>query len=41
MEQILAYQNVGAEELVIHWLDVDDIEGVRVLGEQVLPRVLN
>ena len=38
IEQISAYKDVGVEELMIHWIDINDIEGIQVLVEQVLPR---
>ncbi|HEX9372174.1 MAG TPA: TIGR03560 family F420-dependent LLM class oxidoreductase [Roseiflexaceae bacterium] len=34
-EQIAAYAAAGAEELMLQWLDQDDIEGLRALGQLV------
>jgi len=34
-EQIAAYVQAGAEELMLQWLDQDDIEGLRELAEVV------
>jgi alkanesulfonate monooxygenase SsuD/methylene tetrahydromethanopterin reductase-like flavin-dependent oxidoreductase (luciferase family) len=34
-EQISAYVQAGAEELMLQWLDQDDIEGLRALAEVV------
>jgi alkanesulfonate monooxygenase SsuD/methylene tetrahydromethanopterin reductase-like flavin-dependent oxidoreductase (luciferase family) len=36
---IRAYEEVGVDELVIKWFGVDDIEGLEVLGEYVLPHI--
>ena len=33
--QIAAYTQAGAEELMLQWLDQDDIEGLRDLAEVV------
>jgi F420-dependent oxidoreductase-like protein len=35
-EQIDAYRKAGVEELMLQWLDQDDIEGLRALAEVVL-----
>ncbi|MDP9379240.1 MAG: TIGR03560 family F420-dependent LLM class oxidoreductase [Chloroflexota bacterium] len=32
-----AYETAGIEELVVQWFGVDDIEGIELLAEQVLP----
>lgn len=37
--QIGTYAAAGAEELMLQWLDLDDIDGLRAFAEQVLPRV--
>jgi len=37
--QIKSYAAVGAEELMLQWLDLDDIDGLRAFAEQVLPHV--
>ncbi len=37
-EQIAEYTAVGVEELMLQWVDLDDIEGVRAFAEGVLPR---
>ena len=39
VEQIGAYAAAGVEELMLQWLDMDDIDGLRAFAEQVLPRV--
>ena len=39
MQQIRAYAEAGAEELVLQWLDLDDIEGLRAFARSVLPHV--
>jgi hypothetical protein len=36
-EQIAAYAAAGVEELMMQWLDLDDIEGLRVFAHTVLP----
>ena len=38
-EQIATYAAAGVEELMLQWLDLDDIEGLRAFAEQVLPRL--
>jgi F420-dependent oxidoreductase-like protein len=37
--QIQAYAAAGVEELMLQWLDLDDIERLREFARQVLPRV--
>jgi alkanesulfonate monooxygenase SsuD/methylene tetrahydromethanopterin reductase-like flavin-dependent oxidoreductase (luciferase family) len=37
--QIRAYADAGAEEIMVRWLDFDDLDGLRAFAEQVLPRV--
>jgi hypothetical protein len=39
VEQIGAYAAAGAEEIMLQWYDMDDIDGLRAFAEQVLPRV--
>jgi F420-dependent oxidoreductase-like protein len=39
IEQIQAYADAGVEELVLQWLDLDDIEGLRAFARSVLPHV--
>jgi alkanesulfonate monooxygenase SsuD/methylene tetrahydromethanopterin reductase-like flavin-dependent oxidoreductase (luciferase family) len=39
ISQIHAYADVGVEELIIQWFAVEDLEGLQVLAEQVLPHV--
>ena len=36
-EQIAAYADAGAQELMLQWLDLDDIEGLRAFAQTVLP----
>jgi F420-dependent oxidoreductase-like protein len=36
-EQIGKYADAGAEELMLQWLDLDDIDGLRTFARQVLP----
>lgn len=36
-EQIAAYAEAGVQELMLQWLDLDDIEGLRALARTVLP----
>ena len=38
-EQINVYSKVGADELVLQWLDLDDIDGLRAFATSVLPRI--
>ena len=39
VEQIGGYAAAGVEELMLQWLDLDDIEGLRGFARQVLPRL--
>ncbi len=39
VEQINAYGRVGADELVLQWMDLDDIDGLRAFATSVLPRI--
>ena len=39
LEQIIAYSKVGADELVLQWFDLDDIDGLRAFATSVLPRI--
>jgi hypothetical protein len=34
-----AYAAVGVEELMLQWLDLDDIDRLREFARQLLPRV--
>ena len=36
-EQLRAYEAAGVEEIMAQFLVVDDFEGIRVLGEEVVP----
>ena len=38
-EQLLAYGDVGVEEVTVQWWGFDDVEGLQILAEQVLPRL--
>jgi F420-dependent oxidoreductase-like protein len=37
LEQIKAYASAGVEELMLQWLDLDDIDGLRAFARSVLP----
>lgn len=37
VEMLRAYANAGAEELIIQWFGLEDIEGLEALAEKVLP----
>jgi len=37
--EIRAYVDAGVEELIIQWFGVEDLEGLQVLAEQVLPQL--
>jgi F420-dependent oxidoreductase-like protein len=39
VEQIGAYGRVGTDELVLQWMDLDDIDGLRAFARSVLPRM--
>lgn len=35
-EQIAAYEQAGATRIMVQWLDLDDLDGLRAMGEAVL-----
>src|SRR5215471_19042545 len=39
IEQINAYGKVGADELILQWFDLDDIDGLRAFATSVLPQL--
>lgn len=39
VEHIRAFADVGVEELMLQWLDLDDRDGLRAFAETVLPQV--
>ena len=39
VEAIRAYEAAGVQEIMIDWFDVDDVEGLQVLADEVLPRL--
>ena len=39
VDQIAAQAEAGVEELMLHWVDTDDMEGLQLLGEEVLPKI--
>jgi hypothetical protein len=39
ISQIRTYAAVGVEEFIIQWFAVDDLEGLQMLAERVLPHV--
>jgi F420-dependent oxidoreductase-like protein len=39
IEQIKTYDNVGVQELMLQWFDLDDIDGLRDFATSVLPHV--
>jgi alkanesulfonate monooxygenase SsuD/methylene tetrahydromethanopterin reductase-like flavin-dependent oxidoreductase (luciferase family) len=39
VEQIQRYSAAGVEEVTIQWMNLDDIEGLHLLAEEVLPHV--
>src|SRR5260221_579602 len=39
IEQIKAYDNAGADELMLQWWDLDDIDGLRAFARNVLPQI--
>ena len=41
VDQIKAYADLGLEELIIQWWDVDDIEGLHLYAETILPHFGN
>lgn len=39
IEQIQRYAAAGVEELMLQWLDIDDMDGLRAFAKGVLPQV--
>jgi hypothetical protein len=39
LEQIHTYEQADAEEVMLQWLDLDDMEGLRAFAASVLPQV--
>ncbi len=39
VEQIQAYGEAGVEEVMVQWWTLDDVEGLQLLADQVLPYV--
>jgi alkanesulfonate monooxygenase SsuD/methylene tetrahydromethanopterin reductase-like flavin-dependent oxidoreductase (luciferase family) len=39
IEQIGAYGAAGVEEIMVQRLDLDDLEGLQIIAEEVLPHV--
>lgn len=39
VEQIKALEAAGVQELMLHWVDTDNQEGLELLAEQVLPHI--
>jgi len=39
IEQIHAYENAGADEVMLQWLDLDDIDRLRAFAASVLPHM--
>jgi alkanesulfonate monooxygenase SsuD/methylene tetrahydromethanopterin reductase-like flavin-dependent oxidoreductase (luciferase family) len=40
VSKLRAYEAVGVEEIMLKWFGLDDIEGLEVLAEQVLPHFM-
>jgi F420-dependent oxidoreductase-like protein len=39
VQQIRAYEDAGVDELIIQWLDMDDIEGLQMYAQHILPHL--
>jgi len=39
ISQIKAYANIGLDELILQWFDLDDIEGLQTFAASVLPQL--
>ena len=39
IEQVHAYEQAGAAEVMLQWLDSNDIDGLRVFAASVLPHL--
>ncbi len=39
VDQMNAYAAAGVEELMLHWVDVEEMEGLELIADQVLPHV--
>jgi F420-dependent oxidoreductase-like protein len=40
IEQLQQYVDAGAERIMLQWLDLDDVEGIRRVGQEVLPAMM-
>ncbi len=38
-EKINSYARMGVDELIIQWISLDDIEGLKLLAKEVLPYI--
>src|SRR5262249_26313042 len=39
VDQIAAQAAAGVQELMLHWVDTDQMDGLQLLGEEVLPKL--
>jgi alkanesulfonate monooxygenase SsuD/methylene tetrahydromethanopterin reductase-like flavin-dependent oxidoreductase (luciferase family) len=39
IEQVRAYGDAGVQELMVQRIDLDDLEGLQIIAEEVLPHV--
>jgi alkanesulfonate monooxygenase SsuD/methylene tetrahydromethanopterin reductase-like flavin-dependent oxidoreductase (luciferase family) len=39
LARIRDYETAGVQELMLQWLDLDDLEGLKLLADTVLPQV--
>jgi alkanesulfonate monooxygenase SsuD/methylene tetrahydromethanopterin reductase-like flavin-dependent oxidoreductase (luciferase family) len=38
-ERLAAYAEAGVDEIMVQWMDVTDFDGIRIIAEDVLPRL--
>jgi alkanesulfonate monooxygenase SsuD/methylene tetrahydromethanopterin reductase-like flavin-dependent oxidoreductase (luciferase family) len=39
VDEIRAYEAAGVQEIMIDWFDLDDVEGLQVLADEVIPKL--
>jgi hypothetical protein len=39
IERIHVYEGLGVEEIMVQWFALDDLDGLRMIAADVLPRV--
>jgi hypothetical protein len=39
IERIQAYAQAGVQELMLQWLELDDLDGLRAFADTVMPNI--